>query len=571
MTTTTGYLGALLLTFFFYTPIAHAGVLTQFSDLIDSSQPATSTNHTITFTMPNAVPVGGKVILTPASGSVTIPAAFDVTDVDFLTATSAGAFSQRDLAASPTVTEDGVSVTSGASGSITITLNSTEGIAAGDRGRIVLGTNATHGTTGDEQLLSTGTTGSYRVYVETRTAGDSPIDAAATMFAIIDPVGVLITSPYSPPTRSNGLPSGLVAAGNEVIEISLRTDELATCRYATTTGVSYLSMANTFSPTIGTYFGKTLSGFVDNQTYTYYVRCADQGGSANNDDYTITFTLKDVATSTTSVGSDSGAGGPGGIGPIPGGVGILYLANVLLSGFTVPGSTVTVLRDGKLYGTTRSSGTGAFRTQINEMERGAYTFSLFVVDRGDRRSATHAATITLGQGTSNVLGNLVIPPTLSIKETTVSPAGTILMEGEGPPGSTIEIYINKQKTTSKSASKKYTASSTVEAAGVAGGMWKYAVSAGALGLGSYQIKARAITESGFESGYSSLVFVGIGESPNPDFASRADINRDGKVNLIDFSIMLTFWGSDENPDADINSDNTVNLADFSILLFNWTA
>jgi hypothetical protein len=90
-------------------------------------------------------------------------------------------------------------------------------------------------------------------------------------------------------------------------------------------------------------------------------------------------------------------------------------------------------------------------------------------------------------------------------------------------------------------------------------------------LGTFQIKARAITPGGHESAYSTLAFVGIGENPNPDFSTRADINKDGKVNLIDFSIMLTFWGSDENPDADINSDNTVNLADFSIMLFNWTS
>ena len=49
----------------------------------------------------------------------------------------------------------------------------------------------------------------------------------------------------------------------------------------------------------------------------------------------------------------------------------------------------------------------------------------------------------------------------------------------------------------------------------------------------------------------------------------ADLNRDGKVNLIDFSIMLFHWGNPD-PVADINEDGTVDLTDFSILLFNWT-
>jgi hypothetical protein len=36
---------------------------------------------------------------------------------------------------------------------------------------------------------------------------------------------------------------------------------------------------------------------------------------------------------------------------------------------------------------------------------------------------------------------------------------------------------------------------------------------------------------------------------------------------------LFWWGSDggdSNPPADINRDGKVNLTDFSILLFNWT-
>jgi hypothetical protein len=63
--------------------------------------------------------------------------------------------------------------------------------------------------------------------------------------------------------------------------------------------------------------------------------------------------------------------------------------------------------------------------------------------------------------------------------------------------------------------------------------------------------------------------VGIGQSAAPGFGVRADLNKDGKVNLVDFSIMLTAWNS-ANANADINEDGRVGLADFSILLFNWT-
>ncbi len=52
----------------------------------------------------------------------------------------------------------------------------------------------------------------------------------------------------------------------------------------------------------------------------------------------------------------------------------------------------------------------------------------------------------------------------------------------------------------------------------------------------------------------------------------ADLNCDGKVNLIDFSMMLYFWGTKapfSNQFVDINKDSKVNAVDFSIMLYQW--
>jgi hypothetical protein len=51
-----------------------------------------------------------------------------------------------------------------------------------------------------------------------------------------------------------------------------------------------------------------------------------------------------------------------------------------------------------------------------------------------------------------------------------------------------------------------------------------------------------------------------------------DFNQDGKINSIDFSIMLAFWKVAppfKNACADVNSDKQVNSVDFSILLYQW--
>lgn len=81
----------------------------------------------------------------------------------------------------------------------------------------------------------------------------------------------------------------------------------------------------------------------------------------------------------------------------------------------------------------------------------------------------------------------------------------------------------------------------------------------------------AVTESsGEESGGSSSS--GGGGSRRSRACVGADSNRDGKVNLVDFSILIMFYNTRApfaNPCADINRDGKVNVIDFSILLTQW--
>ena len=114
-------------------------------------------------------------------------------------------------------------------------------------------------------------------------------------------------------------------------------------------------------------------------------------------------------------------------------------------------------------------------------------------------------------------------------------------------------------------SKIVTATSTANG----NGSWKMKLSTAGLAKGTYEVKAQSIISKGDQSNFSPVLYIGVGENPNPDFGNRSDLNKDGKVNLVDFSILLFNWkGSDTT--ADINQDGTVNLTDFSIMLANWT-
>lgn len=92
-----------------------------------------------------------------------------------------------------------------------------------------------------------------------------------------------------PPIRFDGSPGGTLPSYTTAVTLTLATNEAATCRYATTPGVAYASMTNTFSFTGGISHTHLVAGLVDEQTYTYYIRCQDAASNVNADDYEISF------------------------------------------------------------------------------------------------------------------------------------------------------------------------------------------------------------------------------------------------------------------------------------------
>ncbi len=126
--------------------------------------------------------------------------------------------------------------------------------------------------------------GSYTYYVRCQ---DGSSNANTDDFNI----AFSVASDTTPPVRSNGQPTGTLAAGTTQTTISLTTNESATCRYSTTAGVAYASMPNAFSTTGGTSHSTTVSGLTNGGSYTYYVRCVDGASNANPDDFSIAFSV----------------------------------------------------------------------------------------------------------------------------------------------------------------------------------------------------------------------------------------------------------------------------------------
>lgn len=527
----------------------HASLLLQVRDLISTSAPSAAATHTIEFTLGQTIPVSGTIILSFPS-EITIPSGVSYEDVDFAVSTG-GPFSERVLAATAGAA-DGVAVSGQ---TITITLNATTEITAGSIVRIRIGTNAVVDATGDVSLINPSAPGSYRVNIETR--GPMLLDRGQTILAIVAPVTGSAQNLNVPPTRLNGLPSGVIAAGSDRVEISLETNELASCQYSLTPGVAYSAMALSMQSVGDLLFYAVTEGHVDDTTYTYYVRCRDYYGVVNTDDYEITFTLDESPISDTSQ-RRSGGGGQGGVGTIFGGSRVLYLSSLVLSGTTSPGGSVTFLVDGRQAAATRASQSGAFNGQFQNLERGNYTFSSYARDTAGRVSSSYSATMSLGQGTTNTISGVLLPPTIEVSSRTLKIGEPLKITGEAAASSTVEVQLRMARV----PVKKYSTPADER------GVWHTEIPANDLARGAYDVYARTILGN-VMSDFTAAPPVGIGEEPAFDGASRTDINGDEKVNLVDFSILLTFWGT-SNAGADINGDGTVDLADFSIMLFNWT-
>jgi hypothetical protein len=396
----------------------------------------------------------------------------------------------------------------------------------------------------------------YRIAMQTRDAGAVVIDVGKAMIAIVPQVTVTAITFNQPPTRTNGLPSGLIAANNPAIEITVNTDEPATCRYATTTGVTYGSMTGSFSALTSFLYYFVFTPHQNQSVYNYYVRCIDTLGFENTDDYLISFTLDSTPVSNTSV-VGTGATGKGGSGVLRGSD-VLFLSSISVSGLFAPSSFVTVMRDGVISARVPTLDNGRFAHTMLDLERGAYTILVFGEDSQGRRSSSYSSTISVGQGTNNTISNIMISPTVDLEEETIDLNADARVFGAAIPGSLVELFVQAQ--TGGGEATKYSATSTT-------GTWSIDFDTEGLKRGTYVLRARSLLPSGAASNISLSTFLGVGERPSA--CGDPDINDDEKVNLVDFSIFLTDWGTDSGR-SDFNCNQEVNLADFSIMLFNWT-
>ena len=525
---------------------------------------------------------------------------------------------------------DLVEIFPGTPGMIRYTLNTTSGIAAGSPLQIKIGNHTAESLDFSEEFsTSTGTTttpADIKPIINAPTTGTKQITLevydgglvanAGFLIALVDRVGVgpADTTEEIPPFRFNAAPTTTVTGVSLNVEIFIETDEFAVCRYDRVPGTSYSAMPNTFSGT-GLIYHTDVVAVTPDSVQSFYIRCIDDEGNFNTDDFLLQFAVSatptgdsntdgDVdgdgtgtgnqgggsgdggggtsgssdgeapTTGGTSGGGGSGGGGGGGSGDEDGdtagggfeGANAPYRSGdgrVVITGFASPRSTVYVLVDGKAAENVRAGNDGSYEVTLDAIARGAYTFGVFTIDGAQTKSSTFSTSFTVSGARTSSLSNINLSPTLKVTPDPVNPGSPLTLSGFTVPNSVVTVENEKDK----SSASKQSLTATADASGA----WSISVNTASFSTGTYKARAKAKYPSNVETNFSAYTLYGVGQSATRP--TNADLNRDGKVNLVDFSILLFWWNTDggtSNPSADINSDGRVSLTDFSILLFNWT-
>jgi hypothetical protein len=163
------------------------------------------------------------------------------------------------------------------------------------------------------------------------------------------------------------------------------------------------------------------------------------------------------------------------------------------------------------------------------------------------------------------VSGIYLAPTIDVDKDVVKQGHPLTIFGQSSATSTISIMVN-------SSQELY-----FETPSDNNGVYSYTFITSPLELGNHSTHSLA-SKSGQVSNSSNAVAFQVGtqdvvrsQPGKGTCGPRGDLNCDGHVNLIDFSIEAHWYKKKGFPAAyDLNGDGKIDLVDFSIMASNWT-
>lgn len=251
----------------------------------------------------------------------------------------------------------------------------------------------------------------------------------------------------------------------------------------------------------------------------------------------------------------------GGLGAASGNFLLTAPTKVIIDGKASIGAYVYILKDGKQIGVVPANTKGEFHYEVSGLTPGPTVFGFWSEDSKKTKSITLTTTFQVVQSAVTTLSGILLPPTISLEKKTVALGEKLNLSGETLPDALLFTSVDSTPT------------SATGIAALPDGKWSISLdTAGLKNESLHSVKAQSeIIQSDKKpkrTGFSQSIGFYVGTKDVGTVIS-SDVNNDGKINIVDFSILLFYWGTSEIT-VDFNNDGKVNLTDFSILLFNWT-
>jgi hypothetical protein len=330
---------------------------------------------------------------------------------------------------------------------------------------------------------------------------------------------------------------------------------------------------------VGNVTGAIIPALTNNTTYYFVVQALDVFGnvivtsgevSATTNTGTPTTCTDHAATnyggSLPCVYPPSGGGGGGGGGGGP--VVVTTPTGVNFSGRAYPLSKVNILEDGQLVVTTIADPDANFSVTLSGLATGNYTFSVYGEDDQGRRSSNFTFPIYITQGVVTNIGGIFLAPTIATDKSEVKRGDNLVIFGQSVPSAmvTIAIHSNQEIFSTTTADKN--------------GAYLYNLDTTPLEIDTHSAQSKAAL-NGNISVFSNSVSFRVGTenviaSSTRGVCGRGDLNCDGKVDLVDFSIAAYWYKKPLNATMKqiekdrLNGDGVINLVDFSIMAYYWT-
>ncbi len=231
---------------------------------------------------------------------------------------------------------------------------------------------------------------------------------------------------------------------------------------------------------------------------------------------------------------------------------------ITFSGFSAPDARVTISRDDQALQTSSADSQANFSITLSDQPTGSHVYVVSGRDADGHTLASVTFALSLQLSTTTLVNGVFLGPSIGIDHASVLLGSPVTIFGTTVPSSAVTLTVNSVSAKSVTV----TAGST--------GAWSAVIQTSDLSVGTHTAKARSVS-AGTVSSFSQIISFSVGS--NPAFGKLpSDINVDGHVNIVDFSIMLFYWlqRAPANVRVDINGDGIVNLIDFSILLYQWT-